>query len=45
MTVEIENSKHVGWGLEGDLVIEYGDGKALTSGARAVFVASSTDST
>ena len=45
ITVEIENSKHVGWGLEGDLIIEYADGKTLdVPDARAVFVASDADS-
>ena len=46
LQVTIRDSRHVGWGWEGQLELEYQDGRILVvPGVRALFVASESDST
>ncbi len=45
LRIEIENASHLGWGFEGDLLIQYDDGRTLAvPNVQALFVAGSEDS-
>lgn len=45
LRIEIENAAHFGWGFEGDLLIQYDDGRTLpVPNVQAVFVAGDEDS-
>lgn len=45
LSVEIHDGTHIGWGLEGELDLEYDDGKKLTVPVRAIFVKSKSETT
>ena len=45
LRIEIVNAAHLGWGFEGDLLIQYDDGRTLeVPNVQALFVAGSEDS-